>query len=131
MEPVRICNYAPYMYSHSFYFFSVFRSHIYENIVNTWRLFLSFITCVNCRPSENSFNNSIFGMNVYNLGRSYLVITSTITNNIYKSVITDVVHIPRNFICMSFYNYAKWSVRINDSYGCSVSIGNKFIYIWF
>src|SRR5690606_14133631 len=86
---------------------------------------------MNSWPSKNSFYNTIFGVNVYNLARCYLMIATTISNHINQTVVRDVIHIPGNLIGMSFYNYFILCFWVYNSHCTTISIGNKLVYIRF
>ena len=131
MEFIWVCNNTTNMYTKFFYFFFRFTTTINKNIIWFWRFFFYSASCVYCRPSKNTFYNTVFGVNINHFTWCNLVITSTISNHINKSVITYIIHIPRNFIGMPFNNYFIFSFWVYNSNSCSVSICNKFIHIRF
>ena len=119
------------MYTHFFNLFFVFSTYVNRYIFKFWRFFFTRCSSVNCRPSKYTLNNTFFRVDIYPFWRSYLVITTAISNYINQSFIRNVIDVPWNFIWMSFNHYFKFWLWINNSNSCSICISNKFIHIWF
>ena len=131
MERIWIGYNTTNMNSHLFNFLFIFCSNINKNIINLWWSFFCMISNMNCWPAKNTFYYSLFCMNVYPFRGCYLMITSTISNNIYKPVISNIIYIPGNFVRVTFYNNLKFFFWVYYSYSSSIIISYKFINIRF
>ena len=131
MKRIWICNNTTNMNTHLFNFFFILCANIYKNIINLWRCLFCMIPNVNCWPAKHTFYYPFLGMNIYPLWWCYLMITATISNHIYKSVISNIINIPRNFVRVTFYNNFKLFIWIYYSYCSSVIISYKIINIRF
>ena len=119
------------MNTHLFDFLFILCSNVNKNIINLWWSLFSMISNMNCWPAKHTFYYSFFCVNIYPFRGCYLMITSTISNNIYEPVISNIINIPRDFVRVTFYNNLKLLIGIYYSYCSPIIIRYKFINIRF
>ena len=118
------------MYTQCFYFFFISGTTIKIKIINL-RLGFFLIrithTCVNGRPTKNSFNRPFFTMYPNSFGRGYLVVYTSISLQVNQSLFINVIDKPANFISMGFNHYFKRGCWIDNTHHCTIRIAKMGI----
>ena len=59
------------------------------------------------------------------------MVAPPVSDHVDQSFIRNIVHIPRNFISMSFNDHPEFGLRIDHTYSGTVIICDEFINIGF
>src|SRR4051812_36609998 len=103
-KAILVSNYGADVYAKVFHFFFCPCATIETKVFNLGLCFLcisAVYTCMDGGPSEHRFHRSFFAMNKNTLAGRDLVIDATVSFEVNKTFIIDVIHKPADLISMS------------------------------